>query len=292
MNLPDPKILITGANGFIGRHVAQELILEPILRSVRGAKNISDVPTLSVDLLDTPSLPILPLSIDVIYHFAGQIWGDESNEEKILTSVIAMAEQCGAKRIVYASTCAVYGRNGMEGPVDERTETAPMSPYAKGKLCGEDRLKRLAESSDIGVTVLRYFNPYGAGQYAKMAVPSMLAKAQAGTTIEIFGDGEQVRDFIYIKDLAKATIAAAHLGGSFEVFNIGSGHELTVNELASQIISASHSTSKIEHLPLPDERQNLEVHYRVANIDKITSLCNWRPETTLADGLKCLLSNR
>jgi len=266
-----PTILVTGATGFIARHVMEELnhLGESILPLTHADLDLSSA---TVDL---------PASIDTIYHFAGQIWGAEGLEEAIINNIISMAKQCQAKRIVYASSCSVYGQNKMDQKVDETVATEPFSPYAKGKLKGEELLKK----SGLNATILRYFNPYGPTQFEKMAVPSMISKAKAGDTLEIFGDGEQVRDFIYIKDMARASIAAANAGGAFEIFNVGSGTETTVNDLAKAVIAATGSKSHIKHLPIPIERKNLEVHYRVADITKLTTVTDWKPETALSDGL-------
>ncbi|MFD2206846.1 NAD-dependent epimerase/dehydratase family protein [Kiloniella antarctica] len=292
MNFPDPKILVTGANGFIGRHVVQELATQtpPLLQIIHSGQAHTALPSITMELLDITDLPDLPTTIETIYHLAGQIWGDETHEAKMLDNVIALAKQCNAKRIVYASTCAVYGQNAMDQTVDESVDGAPASPYARGKLLGEQSLKTLSDTSEMNVTILRYFNPYGPHQFAKMAVPNMIEKAITGQDIEIYGDGEQIRDFIYIEDLAKATIAAAEGEGKYQIFNIGSGQGETIKDLASEIIAQSQSSSKIIHLPIPAERQNLEVYYRVADIGKITRLTNWEPETSLSKGLKRLVS--
>ncbi len=266
-----PTILVTGASGFIGRHVVGELTSQGF--SVVGIDHQEQ--DLSEGCFSAPQ------SIETIYHFAGQIWGDETTEEKILTHVIESARECGATRIVYASSCSVYGRNAMDSRTDETVEPAPFSPYASGKLAGEELLK----SSGIDATILRFFNPYGPGQFEKMAVPSMVAKAKAGETLEIFGDGDQVRDFIFIRDMVKASVAAAKVGGKYEVFNIGSGIETTINDLAEAVIAATGSSSQITHLPIPEERKALEVHYRVADITKITDMSGWKPRTTLETGL-------
>jgi nucleoside-diphosphate-sugar epimerase len=276
MTSPDPRILVTGASGFIARHLVAELTL--------GGETVQQLRHSDVDL--STNTVALPSSIETIYHFAGQIWGDESLEGAILDNIIKMARNCGAKRIIYASSCSVYGQNQMDCKTDELVETGPFSPYAKGKLKGEEKLK----NSGIDATILRYFNPYGPGQFKKMAVPSMIAKAKAGETLEIFGDGEQVRDFIYIQDMVKASIAAQQVGGAFEIFNVGTGAEETINDLAREIVSLTSSTSTIKHLPIPEERQNLEVHYRVADISKLTSMTAWQPETSLTVGLKRLLA--
>jgi nucleoside-diphosphate-sugar epimerase len=266
-----PTILVTGANGFIGRHVVGELTCQGL--SVYGIDHQEQ--DLSSAWFEAPE------SIETIYHFAGQIWGDENTEEAIISNVIQTAKNCGASRIVYASSCSVYGQNAMDCRTDELVEPAPFSSYARGKLAGEELLK----SSGLDVTVLRFFNPYGPGQFDKMAVPNMISKAQAGETLEIYGDGQQVRDFIFIRDMAKASIAAAKIGGKFEIFNIGSGVETTINDLAQAIIEATGSSSSITHLPIPQERQALEVHYRVANINKLSGLSGWKPTTMLKTGL-------
>lgn len=288
MTSPDTKILVSGANGFIGRALVKELMrTDSDVVQLDYQQNILDnVPSIVTDLSAENVSIDLDGPLDVVYHFAGKIWGDVETELKILENIISLCLAKNVKKIVYASTCAVYGQEAMDGPVGENVTPMPFSPYAFGKLKGEERLKELAEQADIDVVVLRYFNPYGPGQFEKMAVPSMLAKAQSGQKIEIFGDGEQIRDFIYIQDLITATIEATSIAKGFEIFNIGSGSGSSVNELAEAIIKVSGSKSQIEHSAIPLERQNLEVHYRVADIDKIKSRCQWRPKTSLIDGLK------
>lgn len=271
MTSTTPTILVTGAKGFIGRCVGAYL-----------AKDGQQVMTLDHHDVDLSKDRVeLPQSIETIYHFAGQIWGDKSLEEDILDNVIAMADGCAADRIVYASSCSIYGQNAMDRKTDETVAPDPMSPYAEGKLAGEEKLK----TSSQACTILRYFNPYGPGQFVKMAVPSMITKAKAGVGLEIFGDGQQVRDFIFIEDMAKASVMAAAAGGDFEIFNVGSGQETSINQLAEQIVALSGNRSEISHLPIPEERQNLEVSYRVADISKLLDRTGWTPEIPLADGL-------
>lgn len=287
-----PNVLVTGSSGFIGRHLVQELGVQSVFQMTHGEKGISGKYVVSADLLDENRLPVLNSRIDVIYHLAGNIRSNEQDELQILTNVIALAKLCGVKRIVYASTCAVYGNSVYGKRVDEISEVAPQSSYAKGKLAGEEFLKRVVDSSDTSVTVLRYFNPYGPGQLNDMVVPSMISKARSGAMIEVFGDGEQVRDFIFVEDLVKATLAAVRYGGRYEVFNVGTGHALSINELARNIVMATGINSKIRHIPVPQDRKNLEVEYCVASINRITSLCNWRPIVSLQDGLKRTVLNQ
>ncbi|MDV7340823.1 NAD(P)-dependent oxidoreductase [Terasakiella sp. A23] len=279
--------LVTGASGFIGRAVTRQLAPGSYIALDRhnvaenGINADLSQPDLQVDLPDT---------IKTIYHFAGQIWGDVATELTMLDNVLAMAKACGAKKIIYASTSAVYGQEVMDRPVEETAPVAPMSPYAEGKLQCEAKLAEISKGLGMDVAVMRYFNPYGLGQFEKMAVPNMMSKARAGEKLEIFGDGEQVRDFIFIDDLAAVTLKVAETIQGFEIYNVGSGEAASINQLAQEIVAATKSTSQINHSAIPDERKNLEVHYRVANIDKISSHTGWTPQTSLKEGIRQIVA--
>ncbi len=282
MSSKNPEILVTGASGFIGRAVTKQL--EDATFIPLDRHNVAEH-GINVDLSE-PNVQIdLPTTITTIYHFAGQIWGDVATELTMLDNVLAMAKACGANKIIYASTSAVYGQKVMDRPVDETAPTDPMSPYAEGKLQCEAKLAAIARDWGIDVAVMRYFNPYGLGQFEKMAVPNLMRKAMAGDDLESFGDGQQVRDFIFIEDLAHVTLKVGTSLKGFEIYNVGSGEPASINQLAQQIIQATGSSSEIKHSEIPDERKNLEVHYRVANIDKISSHTGWKPQTTLKDGI-------
>ncbi|NVK18577.1 MAG: NAD-dependent epimerase/dehydratase family protein [Methylocystaceae bacterium] len=286
MSLENPEVLVTGANGFIGRAVCAGLENQIVLKLDRHGVGVN---SLCVDLSRHKIDVSLPKSIKTIYHFAGQIWGDVATEKMMCDHVIEMAKTCGAEQIIFASTCAVYGQEAMDAPVSETAQNSPLSPYAEGKLAAEYLLAEAAQNYGFDVAALRYFNPFGPGQYEKMAVPAMLAKAGLGQDLEIFGDGQQVRDFIYIDDLAEATIKVADVVKGFEIYNVGSGFGVSINQLAEKIIDITHSSAKIIYNPVPDERKNLEVYYRVADISKITNACSWQPETSLSKGLSAMV---
>ncbi len=287
MSFAESKILVTGAAGFIGRAIVSELVrqgadpvcLDAHVHAVTDRKQI--VADLSASHFDL-SLPEQP---DTIFHFAGQIWGSTEIELQILENVLKIAANAGTKRFVYASTCALYGRKSVDGPVFEDSPLETLSPYGEGKKRGEERLREYSARYDIDVSILRYFNPYGPGQFEKMAVPSMMKKAKSGKPIEIFGDGSQMRDFIFIDDLARATLGACAAVKGYEILNVGSGQGISILELAREIIDLCQSPSEICHLEVPLDRQNLEVVYRVADITKLQALCNWSAQVPLRDGL-------
>lgn len=283
--------LITGASGFLGSHLAkhlealgQEVICQYFNATPQNAQSWK-----KCDLRDVEDTTDLLKNVDTVFHFAGEIWGKAETEVKIVSNLIAAAQQHSVKTLVYASTCAVYGMNNAESPTSETVRADPVTPYADGKLKAETLLRAFAETSNCSVKVMRYFNPYGVGQDKRMAVPRMIESALNNETISVFGDGEQQRDFIYINDLIDVTLLLSDLEVSYEVFNIGSGVGTSVNELAQYVLRLTQSSSTLVHQPVPQGREKLEVSKRIASIGKINQYITWSAKHSLAEGLEHLV---
>lgn len=269
------KYLVTGGKGFIGSHIA----------SLVGAKTY-DLKS-DQDILDAELLCQSASDKNGIFHCAAKIMVPESfkipdvyyrNNVEGTKSVIMAAESVGAK-IVFSSSAAVYGES--DSAISEIEALQPKSPYAQNKIDGEDLLR----ASSIPHVVLRYFNVYGPGQspaYAAVIV-TFIRLALAGKDIVIDGDGSQVRDFVYIDDVAAANAAAMNLQNSeFQIFNIGNGIPVTINELAERIIALTSSPSRI----LYRESRVGDISYSLADITKAKTILGWEPKVSLDEGLK------
>ncbi len=266
--------LITGGQGFIGGTIARET----------GGTSY-DLKS-ELDILDENLLKHACLDTEGIFHCAAKISVPESllvPEEYHRTNVegtrvvLKVAEEIGAK-IVFSSSAAVYGESSVS--VDEEAELAPKSPYAENKIDGE----KLLENSSIPHVALRYFNVYGPGQSAQYAgvITNFITHAITGEDLVIYGDGLQVRDFVYVDDVVRANVLAMNYKNeSFEVFNIGSAVETTIKDLAETIIKLTGSISQIRH----EEARAGDIVYSQADTTKARDILGWKPETTLADGL-------
>jgi UDP-glucose 4-epimerase len=198
-------------------------------------------------------------------------------------AVLEAAARAGVKKLLLASSAAIYGDN----PLVPKTETMlpePKSPYAVTKLDGEYYLAMFAATRGLATAALRFFNVFGprqdpASAYAA-AVPIFIAKALANDPITIFGDGEQTRDFIHVKDIVSALVHLAMESPAQGVFNCGYGAALSINSLAERIVATAASSSKILHLP---ERPGDVKHSR-ASVEKLHAT-GWRPVSSLDNGL-------
>ena len=294
------KILVTGGAGFIGSHIvelyqgkADEIRVLDNLRSgyIRNLEGLEHV-FIGGSITDRELVKQAVAGVDYVFHLAAFVSVPESMAKPGecvdinvhgLLNVLGEASDAGVKKLVFASYAAVYGDN----PTVPKTEDMipePKSPYAITKLDGEYYLGMFQREGRLETAALRFFNVFGPRQDPKgayaAAVPIFIDKAIRNEDITVHGDGEQTRDFIHVKDIAGALSFAAETPGVTGVFNAGYGGQITVNDLASRIIAAANSTSRVLHGP---ERAGDVKHSR-ASAGKLMA-AGWSPASTLGDGL-------
>lgn len=298
------KILITGGAGFIGSHIAEHYqgIAEEIrvLDNLRTGykKNLDDLNVTFIEgsICDRETVRKAVQGVDYIFHMAALVSVPESMSKisecidincNGLLNVLEEASAAGVKKLVLASSAAIYGDN----PTVPKLETMypePKSPYAITKLDGEYYLNMFRAEGKINTAAIRFFNVFGPRQDPKgayaAAVPIFIEKAVKGEDITVFGDGAQTRDFIYVKDIVGALTFAAEHPEVTGVFNAGYGGQITIEELAQNIIKAAGSSSKVLHAL---ERPGDVKHSR-ASSDKLRH-AGWQPKHTLAEGLATTL---
>jgi UDP-glucose 4-epimerase len=294
------KILVTGGSGFIGSHIVEHYqnrateirVLDNLRTGYRHNLDGFNCVFIEGSVTDRELVKKALEGVDLVFHLAALVSVPESmgkpgecvdiNVHGLL-NVLEEASAAGVRKLVFASSAAVYGDN----PVVPKVETMlpePKSPYAITKLDGEYYLDMFRREGRLETAALRFFNVFGPRQDPKgayaAAVPIFIEKAVRGEDITVFGDGSQTRDFIYVKDIVGALAFAAETPGVTGVFNAGYGGQITINELAAQIITNAGTSSKILHAP---ERPGDVKHSR-ASADKLLA-AGWKPRHTLEEGL-------
>lgn len=293
------RILITGGAGFIGSHLARqyqgqaEVIILDNLRS-GYLKNLAGVDHTFIhgSITDPDAVARAMQGVDLVFHLAALISVPESIEKPRecveinvngLLNVLDAAAHAGVRKLVLASSAAIYGDN----PTVPKTEDMlpePKSPYAITKLDGEYYLDLYRRERALDTASLRFFNVFGPRQdpnsaYAA-AVPIFIQKALAGEDLTIFGDGGQTRDFIHVTDIVAALAHIASTPGLTGTYNVGYGESITVLDLAQRIIRLAKSRSQITHHP---ERPG-DVRHSRASAAKLTAT-GFHPISTLDQGL-------
>ncbi|MCD6207707.1 MAG: NAD-dependent epimerase/dehydratase family protein, partial [Methanosarcinales archaeon] len=210
---------------------------------------------------------------------------NEVNISGTLNVLIAAADN-NVTKVVYASSSSVYGDTPVL-PKEESMVPNPLSPYAVSKLAGEYYCKVFTEIHGLKTTSLRYFNVYGprqdpSSEYAAV-IPKFITKALNRESPIIYGDGEQTRDFTFVRDVVSANILAAK-SSETGIFNIGGGKRISINELAETIIKAS-GTGTDPGLTYMEPRDG-DVKHSLADIHRAESIIGYKPSYTLDDGLK------
>lgn len=295
------KILITGGSGFIGSHIVEHF--QGIANEIRVLDNLRtgykhnldglDCTFIEGSITDRELVKQAVQDVDYIFHLAAMVSVPESMSKisecveinvNGLLNVLEEASEAGVKKLVFASSAANYGDN----PAVPKLETMypePKSPYAITKLDGEYYLEMFRSEGKLETTSIRFFNVFGPRQDPKgayaAAVPIFIEKALKGEDITVFGDGEQTRDFIYVKDIVGALVFAATTEGVHGTFNAGYGGQITINDLANNILTEANTGAKLIHGP---ERSGDVKHSR-ASSDKLRA-AGWKPQYTLEEGLK------
>ncbi|MES2996719.1 MAG: NAD-dependent epimerase/dehydratase family protein [Verrucomicrobiota bacterium] len=295
------KILVTGGAGFIGSHIvehyqgkAKEIrVLDNLRTGYR--KNLDGLKHTFIEgsITDRELVKKAVQGVDYIFHMAALVSVPESMEKpgecvdinvNGLLNVLEEAAAAGVKKLVFASSAAIYGDN----PTVPKLETMlpePKSPYAITKLDGEYYLGMFTGTGRLETAAVRFFNVFGPRQDPKgayaAAVPIFIEKAVKGDDITVFGDGEQTRDFIYVKDIVGALSFAVETPGITGVFNAGYGGQMTINDLANNIVSNAGTSAKVLHGP---ERAGDVKHSR-ASSDKLRA-AGWKPAHSLEEGLE------
>jgi UDP-glucose 4-epimerase len=301
------KAVVIGASGFIGSHLTEELVKNgtvvvaiddlstPGYTSFEAWMNESTLKFVRGSALDLPLLRKYFTGADYVFHQAfipnpsGQnnLPNYESNSQAIL-NVLQAARDTSVKKVVFASSSAVYG-NDPEIPKREDMNISPQSPYGVIKFIGEQYCLAFTRFHGLPTVNLRYFNVYGPRQRLESqlatAIPRFIHHVKKGLPPVIYGDGEQTRDFVFVKDVVSANILAAKSDAA-GIYNIGSGISVTLASLARQIIRISGSELELSFTePRPGE-----IRHSLADISRARTF-GYSPRYTLEEGLKITIAN-
>lgn len=291
-------IVVTGGAGFIGSHIAWELVKDNdviIIDNLYTGKEENVPPgakLVKADIRDYDAIAELISHADYVFHEAAQVSVVESIRDPVFTEEVnvlgtlniirALLE--GDGKLIFASSAAVYGDNP-NLPLKETERPKPLSPYGVTKATAEEYLRVYHELYGLPVVSLRYFNVFGprqsANQYAGV-ISIFINRALAGEPLVIYGDGKQTRDFIYVKDVVRANLLVAESRkANGRVFNVATGRQTTILELAMKIIEITGTTSSIVF----DKPRPGDIRHSQADITEIKKL-GFEPEFSLEEGLK------
>jgi UDP-glucose 4-epimerase len=300
------KTLVTGCAGFIGSHLVDTLLehryevigidcfTDYYSREIKEA-NLSNAlknnnfKLIEADILEMDKFP----DVDYLFHLAAQAgvrasWGKSfeiytKNNVQATQKLLEFYKDRELKKFVYASSSSVYG--DAELPMREDSLLMPVSPYGVTKLAGENLCYLYWKNYRVPTVSLRYFTVYGLRQRPDMAIHKFVKAVFKGNEIPVFGDGTQTRDFTYVDDAVEANILGAKSNLVGEVFNVGGGSRISVNELIEEIERIIGKKAQIIYV----EKQKGDVRDTWADVSKAKAKMNWNPRVDINKGLKSFI---
>ena len=298
------KVLVTGAGGFIGTKVVQELwnrgcevyyfdVIDP---KIEGIKRLN-----LGTILDQYDLALAVKGCDYAIHLAallGVYKTDNSRLETLHVNIdgtLNFIEACvkeGVKKIVFSSSSEVYG-DQEKFPITEENPLNPKSVYAVSKIAGEEYLKAYAEMYPFQYNIVRLFNVYGEYQREEFVLPKFVQWVVNNEPPVIYGDGEQNRSFCYVADAARGIVDALLSETQGETFNIGNDREpISIKDLAYKLIRLSGKSLQPEFIEYEesDRESSREIGKRIPSIEKAKRILSYEPRYSLEYGLKQMIA--
>ena len=294
------KKLVTGGAGFIGSNIVRELVrakhdvvvLDNLLSGHRSNLDDLGCQLIEGDIRDQAVVTHAMKGVDTVFHLAASVGNKRSIEHPLLDSdinvmgtltVLEAARAEGVRKIVASSSAGIFGELKTL-PIREDHPVEPDSPYGSSKLCMEKHCLAYAKLHRIEAVCLRYFNVYGPNQrfdaYGNV-IPIFVHQMLRGETITIFGDGEQTRDFLNVRDVVQANLRAAEATGVSGAFNVGSGTRITINELVAKLGDAAGAAPAQRYGP----PRPGDVRDSLADISAARAAFGFEPTVGLEEGL-------
>ena len=300
------NILVTGGAGFIGKHLVKFLIENKNNVSILDNFSNSDKKWISKfkkyqikifegDIRNDEDILKATKDQDLVIHLAAKISVEESIKNPSETfeinvkgteKVLEICKKNNVKKIIVASSAAVYGEGNERYKITEQTKLNAISPYGESKIEMEKEIIKFCSNNQINYVILRFFNIYGLNQSMEYAgvITKFLEKIEKSENLIIFGDGTQTRDFVAIEDIINSIHNAMEYTEN-GTFNIASGEKITIKELAKLMILLSNKTLGIEYV----KSKKGDIKYSEADIQLAKNYLNYFSKIELKDGIKKLM---
>ncbi|HZR26912.1 MAG TPA: NAD-dependent epimerase/dehydratase family protein [Vicinamibacterales bacterium] len=312
-SLTDERILITGGAGLIGSHIADRLVDHESVAEVIVLDNLTRgrvdnlahammsgrVRVIEGDIRDRTLVARLMQNVDVVFHQAAlritQCADEPVHAMDVMINgtftVLDAARDARVRKVVAASTASVYGMAERFPTAEDHHPYDNRTLYGAAKLFNEGLLRTFHDQHGLDYVALRYFNVYGPrmdtfGAYTEVLIRWM-DRIESGQPPLIFGDGSQTMDFVHVADIARANVLAAKADVTDRVYNIATGTETSLNDLAAALLKVMGSSAQVEYGP---QRKVNPVPRRLADVRRAASDLGFRAEIALEDGLQSLVA--